>query len=363
MGLEESKDLLKDRAFTSNKAEEQSNSFNEARKYLDQKKMVVITGVQGSGKTFLAKSLVTDLIKNETEMKSVWISNSELLQNQIKSIREFDIYVFDGIFYELQIDGRVKDTIKVLKTYSNATKHPYFIFTIPSNVWEKNSKCNKFETLFDEMHVDLDKRSQSEKRNILRFLINRYDVSRELANTICKLQSDLMKFTSNSIGFPALISLVCKHSSEDEVKKLLRNPLQSISETVALLKNASTLEEGGKFLILAYISLKNGKMDVHNVDKKLFESLKKTFVPGFVDNDLEKYAGKMVGYYLRSNEDDGSFEFDLNIMKKIVLVSVAKENALLVQFHCKNDYTKCIIAREFCPDDIDTYYAECYAII
>lgn len=76
MGLEESKDLLKDRAFTSNKAEEQSNSFNEARKYLDQKKMVVNTGVQGSGETFQTKSLVTDLIKNETEMKmkSVWIN-------------------------------------------------------------------------------------------------------------------------------------------------------------------------------------------------------------------------------------------------------------------------------------------------
>lgn len=81
-----------------------------------------------------------------------------------------------------------------------------------------------------------------------------------------------------------------------------------MSYAVASLKKAP-LKERGKYLILAYMSLKDGKMDVDNVNKDLFDYLKKTYVPGFVDKDLAKYAKSMIGYYLLSN-DDGSFEFD-----------------------------------------------------
>lgn len=66
-----------------------------------------------------------------------------------------------------------------------------------------------------------------------------------------------------------------------------------------------------------------------------------------------------MGYYLLSNED-GRFEFDSNILKKIVFVSVAKENLLLVQMNCKNEYLKYVIPTELCPDDMDTIYAECF---
>lgn len=317
--LEETKDLLKDKADSLNKAKEQSQFFKQARKFLDQKRMVVITGVQGSGKTFLAKLLVTDLKNNGTDVKSIWISDIiELPDYQTISIGEFDICVFDGTFYELQMDKKVRKTIEALKGYKDIFKNLYLIFTIPSYIWQKHSRCNEFETWLGKVRVDLDKRSESEKRNILTYLMNRYNVPREQADIICKLESDLLLFTSKSIGFPALISWVCKQSSEHEVKKLLRNPLQSMSDKVALLKNALTLEECGKYLILAYMSLKDGKIDVNDVDKNLFDFLKREYVPGFVDDNLGKYVKSMIGYYLLPNED-GSYEFDSNILKKIVL--------------------------------------------
>lgn len=62
-----------------------------------------------------------------------------------------------------------------------------------------------------------------------------------------------------------------------------------MSYAVASLKKAP-LKERGKYLILAYMSLKDGKMDVDNVKKDLFDYLKKIYVPGFVDKDLAKYA-------------------------------------------------------------------------
>lgn len=185
--------------------------------------------------------------------------------------------------------------------------------------------------------------------------MERYDVSRELALTFCKLHRTLLKEVTNSIGFPALISWMCKQSSEDEVDKILTSPLQSMSKAVYSLKR----DDSGKYMILVYMSLKDGKIDVNNFDKELFDCLKKTYVPAFVDSDLEIYARSMVGYFLLRNED-GSYEFDLNIMKKIVLVSVAKENVLFVQKYCKSDYLKYVTPTKSCPRDIDRIYAECY---
>lgn len=62
-GLEASIDFLNKAANTSNKAEEPAESCYQVKKFLSKKGKVLITGVQGSSKTFLAKSLVNDLTK------------------------------------------------------------------------------------------------------------------------------------------------------------------------------------------------------------------------------------------------------------------------------------------------------------
>lgn len=138
--------------------------------------------------------------------------------------------------------------------------------------------------------------------------------------------------------------------------KLLRNSLQSMSDKVASIKNAPTVEESGKYLILAFMSLKDGMLDVDNVDKDLFHCLKKIYVPGFVD----KYAKNMVGYFLLRNEDDGSYEFDVNIMNNFFFASLAKDSVLFVQMNCNNIYPKYVIPTESCPSDMDNNYAECF---
>lgn len=70
-------------------------------------------------------------------------------------------------------------------------------------------------------------------------------------------------------------------------------------------------------------------MDVINFDKVMFDLLKNKYDFVFVDKKVEEYVRSMVGYYLLRNED-GSYVFDLDIMKKIVFVSVVKENVLFV---------------------------------
>lgn len=75
-----SEDLMLDPASeTLNTVKGPTSSFDQAKNFLIQRRMVVITGVQGSGKTFIAKSLVNGMQKHGMKMDSIWICNLDQL--------------------------------------------------------------------------------------------------------------------------------------------------------------------------------------------------------------------------------------------------------------------------------------------
>lgn len=117
-------------AITLNAIKGPTNSFDQAKHVLTQEKMVVITGVQGSGKTFLARSLVNDL-KKDVIMKYIVfiISLNHLYWGPSEKT---DIYILDDIFYELQLYEKFQVTLSALKEFLDRVGYIYLIITIPS---------------------------------------------------------------------------------------------------------------------------------------------------------------------------------------------------------------------------------------
>lgn len=98
---------------------------------------------------------------------------------------------------------------------------------------------------------------------------------------------------------------------------------------------------------------------MNNFDKKLFDILKNNYAREFKDEDLIKHCAGMVNHHLLTF-DNGYYEFNLNIMKKIVFISLAS----FFKEHCKNDYCKYVITKEdHCPRNVGTWYTECFTII
>lgn len=312
--------------------------FDQAKMFLIQKKMVVITGVPGSGKTYLAKSLVNELQKNGYKMKSVLICNLDQLQQvhsgnvdqlQRGPGEQEKIYIIDDIFHELQTHDTFAETLTALNEFLSHAGETYFIITIPSCTWMNN--CEYFDSMFYKVQVNLDERDKSEKLAILQSLQTQYDLPKDQLANLNGSKNEILLSSFTYIGFPALVSLMLKQTNVEQLENCVCDPLKTIRDEISLIKTG-TIEDKGKFLVLSYMCLKDGKIDVQNVDDNLFDFLRNKYAPKFDDKNLAEYCNGMVGHYLLS-DTEGCYEFDLNIIKKTVCDSVEEDN-------CKNEYIK-----------------------
>lgn len=337
---------------TESKVKEPAFLFDQAKSFLIREKMVVITGVQGSGKTFLAKSLVNDLQNDGNEMKSVLICN--LNQLHWNPGEQVDIYIIDDIFQELQEHDKFVETLTALSEFLSHAGETYFIITIPSYTWANN--CEDFDSKFYKVQVNLDERKDNEKLAILQSLKTQYDLSNDQLVSLNELKNDLLVTSFECIGFPALVSRILTQTNGEQQKKCLCYPLETMRDEISTIKNGTSVVDRGKFLVLSYMCFKDEKMDVQNVDITLFEFLKFKYAPKFEDEDLAKCCEGMVGYYLLT-DGDGCYEFDSKIMKNIVCDILAKDN-------CKRIYSKYLKEKNtFCARDGVIWNMNCFSII
>ena len=358
---DESRNLVKREDESKHKADKSNESFHQAKKILDKHNRILITGVQGAGKTYLAKSLVAELGKKGKKLENLWISDlTQLRAKQNKPIAE-GIFILDEIFYELQTKSRVMETFNVLQSFLESSVNKTVLITMPSYIWNKHKDTFTQATL-DEVHIDLNQRNTSEKRLILRYFMKQYALSERESGRICGAEIALLEDAGpKAIGFPALILWLCTTPSKENIERLISHPLSAMSREVKSMKESKDKQERGMYLILAYMALHGGVLEVNDVDKNLFGELREKFEPDYDVTDIKKDAEKMTINQFLFKNGNGNYEFNLNIMKKIVFVSVAEDTTVFVQKHCKKDnYLRYIIDKENFEEEIKEDYSECF---
>ena len=338
---------------------EANYSFQKAKNYLEEKKRVVITGVQGTGKTYLAESLVSDMEEKRRKLKKMWISSfSQLLKEKSKPTRNVDLYILDDLFYELQLDSEFHETLRIVNDFMTNIAEKCIIITVPSYIWRKHIALFSKAGL-DDVNIDLNDRDDSEKRYIIKSLISQHHIHPENANQLRKFENCLLgKTPFKTIGFPAVISWICKTPQEDIDVRLLNNPLQKMSEEIEELKQSHKISKCSKYVILSYITFHDGVLDEGDLDTLLLHSLIEMFAPGFQEEYLKQYVKDMIGKYLLEIRE-GVYKIDFNIWSKLVFVSVAKENLRFAEEKYKNS-RRHIINEKDCPYDMDKAYPECF---
>ena len=359
---DESRHLFKREDESEQKADKSNKSFHQAKKILDKHNRILITGVQGAGKTYLAIYLVAELGEEGGKLGNVWISNlTQLREKQNKLIPEC-IFILDEIFYELQTKSKVMETFNVLQSFLESSVNKTVLITMPSYIWNKH-KDMFTQARLDEVHIDLNHRNTSEKRSILRYFMKQYALSEGEVDRICSAERDLLEDPGpKAIGFPALISWLCSTPSKDNIKTLISHPLSEMSREVKAMKDSRDKQKRGMYLILAYIALHKRSLDVNAIDNNLFGELRKKCELDYDIKDIEKDAEMMVINHLLFKNGNGNFEFNLNIMKKIVFVSVANDTStVFVQKHCKEDhYLRHILFEKNFEKENKEDYSECF---
>ena len=223
---------------------EANNYFEKAKNYLEEKKRVMISGVQGTGKTYLAESLVSDMEEKRRKLKKMWISSfSQLLEEKSKATRNIDLYILDDLFYELQLDSEFHETLTIVKDFMINIAEKCIIITVPSYIWRKHIALFS-KTGLDEVHIDLNERDHLENRFIMKLLMYQHCINPEHARRLNGIENLLMgKTPFKTIGFPAVISWMCKKPHVVVFESMLVNPLQKMTEEIEELKQSHRIEE------------------------------------------------------------------------------------------------------------------------
>ncbi|XP_062594043.1 uncharacterized protein LOC134255526 [Saccostrea cucullata] len=324
--------LLKD---TSN------DTYTRAGSCLATKRFVVLRGVHGSGKTYLAKQLADNINQiSKTKCQVQWIY--DVFENGIPRLTNKALFVLDDIFYELQSKDEIQKTIKIVEDLSQdacMSKDLYVIVTIPTLVWKIQSEHFQNKTCFNH-YVDLDDLRTEERTEIFNHYLKCSATNEEGDPTKGKpivrdkVKNAIINFERyDYMGYPSCVAWISRIENQMELNdagRFIEVPITRIKSEVNRLYNAKNTRERKMFLLLAFMAFNDGKLDVREHDENQLMDLARilflydiSYELALQENDhslfllQEKYIKKI---------SVGVYEFYLEVVRKTVLVIALEKN-------------------------------------
>jgi energy-coupling factor transporter ATP-binding protein EcfA2 len=168
-----------------------TKSLDKANELLDKKKLLLITGQPGLGKTTLADAILLERAKKGHHIyKVVNIREAEdmiSLNNNVKQLFYFDDFLGET-YYEILTAGQTETQITQFVDRVRNTPNKYLMLTsrtvILNQADDKSEKINRSQLLNQQYEIQLSDYSKFEKAEILYNHLYFYEVKEELFNSI-----------------------------------------------------------------------------------------------------------------------------------------------------------------------------------
>ncbi|XP_062598348.1 uncharacterized protein LOC134259760 [Saccostrea cucullata] len=349
-------------------------SFSRAQRALRTERFVVITGIQGAGKTYLAKRLCDEWL---TEEKCVWVTDP----NAFTVLSNFESpFVLDDLFHELMSEDKVREIKeKIDSLYENvvAKRNGRIILTITSLIFRRN------RSIFEERKytniINLDNLSLLDREEILQFHLNTNKIAKQ--NSTKQNPSVLLKdqdfklmvefnipgsfetLVEKGIGYTAVIALYCKLYGQKEFRdqcgRFMKTPMSWLRQYLRDMLDEMNLDRKMEAIALSLLALHGGKLTFSNLNTAMVEKL--TGLENVNSNwkeNLQQTFNNLRSTFVDENE--GLYSFQVPIVMKVLLRIICEKESELLQF-CDEDLCERRVCRSSSfPSDFKGNYQKSF---
>lgn len=294
-------------------------------------KFVVLKGIQGAGKTFLAERLREEWIKQNADVK--WICEPKCMSEISEGI---GYCILDDLFYELQLEKEVlevRNMVDELYERVSLNGDRKILLIVTSLIMDR------YPSLFKKDHyqnmIDLDHLCTDDLNEILEFHLKQNNIVRvgkdykngkssttkmskeNFERAMATTDSDTVK--GRGIGMPASIALACKliehNKFNDQFGRWIKTPVSwLISDLKSLVE-----DENKKQLIIALtvVAFQAKELSLEIINFDLLNKLMELKSCDFNRNCLTETLKGLKKTYLK--EKDGLFTFQVPLVRKFFL--------------------------------------------
>ncbi|XP_061186977.1 uncharacterized protein LOC133195124 [Saccostrea echinata] len=358
-------------------------SYSRAQRALRTERFVVITGIQGSGKTFLAKRLCNEWFQEE---KCIWITDPQHFQ----ILLDFNsVFVLDDLFHELQSEDQVREMkANIDKLYENVVvkRNGKIILTVTSLILRR--LVSVFEERKYKNIIDLDELSKEDREDILQFhtKLNKMlddtskidDTSKSQNSSTVIRDTDFQRMIEynsegtfdylvekRGMGYSAAMALCCMFNTDNQKEfdakcgRYVKSPVAWLRQDLKEMFNENNIERKREAIALSLLALHGGQFKLSDLNTALMDKLME------LENVKHEEEGFLIQAFNNQKrkyvyENDGVYSFQVPVVMKFLFRIICERHTELLEF-CEKDLCK----RRVCfsslfPTDIKGDYAKSF---